>query len=155
MIPLPAVQLFCLLQDNPPVQSAVASASSLLLPNIWPSSHRLKWIHSVISPSRNPEQKQELSLWKGDLIKHTHTYLTRPLSSRAHFSHIGAVSCPLHHLLLKKKHSTFSVQASYFSILQYQTSFMKTVFLKWCCRSQQLSSTCTVCSCISLLFSLK
>lgn len=136
-------------------QCSHAVASSLLLPNIWPSSHRLKFIHSVISPSCKPEQKQELSLWKGGLITRTHISLVSSLQEL-----IFPILLPSHArftIYSSKKNKTFSFFCTniYFSILQYQTSFLKTVFAPWCCRSQQLSGTCMVCSCISLLSSLK
>lgn len=149
--PLSALQLFCfcLFPDDPPVQSC----SRLLAP---PAKHLTLQPQTQVHPLGHQSIMQARAEARAVFMKgrpdYTHTYLTCQLSSRTHFSHIAAVSCPLHHLFLKKK-NTFSFFCTniYFSILQYQTSFLKTVFAPWCCRSQQLSGTCMVCSCISLL----
>lgn len=65
------------------------------------------------SQSRSKSCLYERATW---LHTHTHTYLTCQLSSRAPFSHIAAVSCPLHHLFLKETFSFFGINI-YFSIL--------------------------------------
>lgn len=76
--------------------------SRLLLPP--PATHLT--LQPVVSASRKPEQKRELCLWKGTLIKHTHAHVVSA-GLKISFFPYGAVSCLFHHLFLKKAFNFF------------------------------------------------